>query len=269
MIRAASLVECQSTPGSFFFDSGASQLYVNLIDGRTPDSSLRIYKQASSTDLYNIRFTGDDQIIYMDGVHLEGGKEPLSTRHSDPNFYHYLFAKNCTFKYAKGANGVNQTSGAMVIFQNCVAAHNQQDGFNYKSSPFGGPGPVVIEIDCVGRWNGADSEGTNNGSTMHSAGTIVRVNGKYHNNQDRNVHDIDDCFSWNMGCISTDSQTGNSNFACGVGDSDDSIMWLDGCVSSGSPVDIEANGALTTVYTFDFIGEAVNGGNGTITNYQP
>lgn len=272
MNLASSLNDCRNTISTYFVDG--TDVYVHLYDGRSPDSNLRVYTRfvGGASDSYGVRQTTDGQTLYMENIHIEGGELPYSTRAEVGEKINCL-AKNCTTKYGL-QNGTNITSDGLQVWQNSVAAWNGDDGFNYKGSPFGGISCLGVEIDCIGRWNGRDTEGTNNGSTQHG-GPVIRVNGEYHNNQDRNVHDIDansiQTLSWNMNCISRDAQTVNSNFAAGIsGGGDQALMWLDNCISSGSSADIESN-ADTVVYTFDFTGDGNNiiNDNGVITTYTP
>lgn len=268
---AADLATCRATPGTWY-STGTSR-YVNLHDGRAPDSDLRCYTRlvGGASDIYGINQTTNGQTLYMEDLHLEGGDNPYATRLATTTHTLTCFAKRCTVKYGAN-NGSNITSDGLQVWQDCIAAWNGEDGFNYKSSPFGGLGPLAIEIDCIGRWNGRDNEGTNNGSTTHG-GYAIRVNGVYHDNQDRNVHDIDangvQSLSWNLGCEARDPQTSDANFAAGIiGGSDTALMWLDGCVSNGGAFDIQAN-AGSTVYTSGFAGDATNQTNnsGTISEY--
>jgi len=77
--------------------------------------------------------------------------------------------------------------------------------------------------------------------------------------------------TWNLGCDASDPQEAYSNWATGIsGGTQATKMWLDGCASSGGSFDIEAV-ANTSVYTFDFIGDAgdATANDGTITSYTP
>ena len=273
---AADLATCQATAGTWY-QSGTS-VYVNLFDGRAPDSDLRVYVASvgGTTDVYGLRQAEDGSVLYMEDVHFEGGAFPFFTRAAVKTHTMDTYAKRCSVKYG-GSDGVAIRSDGLQIWQDCVAAWNGDDGFNYKTSPFATAGyaaPLVIEIGCEGRWNGRDTGATNNASTQHG-GPIVRVNANHHDNQDRTLHDIDSnsvqTQSWNLGCTASDPQTSDANFSAGiVGGSDTALIWLDGCTSSGGAVDIEAN-ASATVHYDGFTGDAVNNTNdsGTITTYTP
>lgn len=264
---AASLADCEVTPSSYFL-SGTT-IYVNLFDNRPPDADVRVYK----SDTYiavNGHHKRSGSVCYLDNIHFEGGlTASFHTNFSSETEKSYLYARDCTFKYS-AADNLDVDGWAFCVLQRSIAAWGGDDGFNYHANTLPTtPSCEVIEIDCIGRYNGLDAEGTNNGSTMHDGGWIIRVNGDYHHNQDRNVHDISDSFSWNLNCSASDSQTGNANFAAGVGGEDVTKMWLDNCVSSGSDADIEAYGSGVNVYTSNFTGDSVNTGSGTVAAYTP
>ncbi|MER8765813.1 hypothetical protein [Mesorhizobium sp. M0968] len=272
---AASQAACEATPGSYFI--AGTSIYVNAADGRSlvGDTDLRIYKKHASTTANDTN--GNYQVlggtIYLQGIHFEGGLSPFFNRLSDPAFKQNVYPRDCTFKYG-GTDNFDINGDTLCILQNCISAWSAQDGNNYHAI-FGSAAPQVIEVGCVGRWNGTDTAGTNNGSTMHEGGWIIRVNGLYHHNQNRNVHDIGNSFSWNMGCTARDSTSGvNSvNFASGLAtEVPGTLMFLDGCTSSGSTFDLDA-GTGSTIKTFNLTSAGNNrsGGafSGTITNYVP
>lgn len=264
---AASQVACEATIRTYFIDG--TTLYVHAFDGRSPDSDIKVYKKSASgtTNNINVRYEVLGGEIYLENILCEGGVSPFFNRLSDPAYAQVVRAKNCTFKY--GANDNFDINGdTFVLLQNCITAWAAQDGYNYHAI-FASAAPHVIEIDCVARWCGTDNAGTNNGSTMHDSGWIVRVNGDYHHNADRNVHDITGSFSWNLGCTARDCQTADSNFCSGLGaESPGTKMWLDGCTSSGSQKDLEAS-TNSTVYHFNLTTDGDNLAGGTITTYTP
>ncbi|MER8387322.1 hypothetical protein NKH14_17695 [Mesorhizobium sp. M1380] len=270
---ASTLANCRSTPASYFV-SGTS-IYVNTIDGRAPDADIRVYKKHATTTANdtNGNYQTRNGTIYLEGIYFEGGVSPFFNRIDDPAYKMNVYARDCTFKYG-GTDNFDINGDTYCVLQNCIAAWSAQDGFNYHAI-FGSAAPQVIEISCIGRYNGTDTAGTNNGSTIHEGGCIIRVNGLYHHNQNRNVHDIGGSFSWNMGCTARDSTSGinSSNFVAGlVGENPGTQTWLDGCTSSGSLFQLEA-GDLSTIRTFNLTASGANrtGTNyaGTITTYVP
>ncbi|MER8762903.1 hypothetical protein [Mesorhizobium sp. M0968] len=270
---AASLAACQATPGTYFI-TGTS-IYVNPVDGRSlvADPDLRIYKKHATTTANdtNGNFQTRNGTIYLEGIYFEGGLSPFFNRLDDPAYKMNVYARDCTFKYG-GTDNFDINGDTYCVLQRCIAAWSAQDGFNYHAI-FGSLAPQVIEVDCIGRHNGTDTAGTNNGSTMHEGGWIIRARGLYHHNQNRNVHDIGNSFSLNMGCTARDSTSGTNsvNFASGLAtETPGTQMWLDGCTSSGSTFDLDA-GTGSTIRTSGLVSANSNrsGGafSGTITTY--
>lgn len=259
---------CQATANSYYV-SGTT-IYMRTFDSRTPDSSIRVYTTGTNGTLNISTSSLSGHTSYLESIEFEGGSNGFYTTIASSSYSGTLYAKSCTFKYS-GARGTSINGQWLVVSQSCIAAHNFSDGFNYHSI-FGSTGQKVLEIDCIGRWNGRNADGTNNGSTVHDASTIVvRVGGDYHHNEDRNIHDIGGSYSWNLGCTARDSRTaGYCNFAAGLaGDPSSTHMWLDNCTSSGSTYDLEAAVGLGVIATSGLTVTASNVAGGTITTYTP
>lgn len=226
-IPVGTAAECDSIPGSCFI-SGATT-YIHTIDGRTPDASIFAMKDQLSAQF-------NDGTFYFEGISFEGGNTGacmINKVNTAPKPYF----KNCKFKYAlndAGSPGGLSVVGASEAFlQNCEAARNINDGFNYHVKL--GTIANVIEVNCVGRHNGTVGD-IDNGSTQHDGGKIVRVNCEYFGNSGSNVGDNSPgTQSWNLGVYSHSSAAVlitayKSNFTAHP----DSEMWIDSCISDGS-----------------------------------
>lgn len=267
---AASAVLCRTTPGSWFFS--APTLYVNTSDGRVPDDTIRAYRTSADTsDAFSLNMASNGQVLYMQDLHLEGGRNLFRLGSTNAAHTFTSYARRCHTKYASDTGDIAAGAG-LHIRQDCISARNGGDGWNWQPSGFGGEPCLALELDCIGRGNGWSPSlaGTSNGSSSHGA-DVIRVNSVYHHNRDRTVHDIQQgraSRSWNLGCDARDSQLGAANWANGINAADTSIMWLDGCKSSGGPVDIEVT-AAAKVFTSGFTGAGVNTGAGTVAAYTP
>src|SRR5699024_1944379 len=160
----------------------------------------------------------------------------------------------CSWKYMHGnQQGGLELVGGDAYLQNCVASQNRADGFNYHHG--NGRKNRVIEVDCVGRFNGNRPSPihSDNGSTMHDGGQIIRVNGAYYRNQGPNVADVNDgTQSWNLGCIGLESRStvNGSDFRA----RDNMMMRLEGCITN-DPIKIESESGAT-IETDDVITNA-------------
>jgi hypothetical protein len=255
----ASIAEVDANPGSYFVN--ATAVYVRAADSRAPDSNIRPFvnyqnwKQGQATTMWfeNFDFEGGGLVGY-------GTYHVFSTA-ANPQAYAYF--KDCAFKYGQ-ANGL-ASQGAFTYSEDCTAAANNKDGFNYHNG--NGFLPDTVEINCTGRDNGL-SGNSDNGSTIHDGGSAVRLMGSYTRNIGRNIHDIGTgTLAWLLGCLSTDSRHTVSPINYGSGDgSSTTTLWLDSCTSSVSATDIECN-VNCLAHLRNFSGAGSNTGSGTIDTY--
>jgi hypothetical protein len=118
--KQTSLANCSGVSNSFYISG--STVYVNL-DGANP--STRAWVLVDN----NIVCSGDIT-VYLENLNVIGGSQCVWHVNSAANQTPKFFAKNCTFKFANG-NGVKLEGVSLAILQNCVAAKNAADGFNY------------------------------------------------------------------------------------------------------------------------------------------
>ncbi|MGN7183687.1 BppU family phage baseplate upper protein [Cytobacillus kochii] len=239
LAKKTSIAEVDAEKGSWYTDGVV--VYVHTPDSRPADTDVRVM-----LDLPHVTMNGSSQTLYMEGINLEGGKESINTEGITSPQTAGVFLKNCTFKYTNGSNVLRLWGIGRVFSQNCVVAHGRLDGFNYHLGS-ANVVPDAIEVNCIGRHNGLDEEGdSNNGSTMHDGGRIIRVNGEYFSNKGPNVIDVNEGGqSWCVGTlayksVATVGTISNTDFKNGnVGASK---MWLDSCVSHSSNYSIVTSG---------------------------
>jgi hypothetical protein len=257
---------CESTPRSIFVDG--TTVVVHLFDSREPDADVKPLIQSTGADLS--QSTG--QNLYFEGLQWWGRKPCQISATTAAN----IVFERCGLLYSSTENGLlitsATTSGCNVLLNNCVAAYNWADGFNYDGAS------RITEIGCIGFRNGVirgAAGSSDNGSTTHANVRSVRVNGEYTYNDDRNQHDINTTRNWLLGCKAGFAQNGsasqfnNANFLFGVSSATDATLgWLDGCESlGGSASDLGAYGVNTVVRVRDGINLTLQAGNGTIESY--
>jgi hypothetical protein len=252
----ASAAEVEATAGSYFAD--ATTVYVRTADNRAPDANIFVYIGVAG-------FSGKGK-FYMENIQFEGGSLPLKIDSTydgvNPATVSKFYAKNVSVKYAGSGNGWN-ILGTDSILQDCVAARSLDDGFNYHLS--NGVNCNAIEINCIGRHNGVTSD-TDNGTTMHDGGTIIRVGGKYFGNKGCNVADVTSgTHSWNVGVQAYNSTGGgvfHTDFEMSDGSGGAVRAWLEGCTTpnSTSTYNLSVLDAASTVKTR---GSVLNARNGT------
>ena len=239
----------EAAPGSYYFASGT--VYVRPHSAGAPGAGIRVYPA-----LRNAKFFGTGT-VWIKGVHFEGGQHPfhLASTAALPAFNSGYFW-DCTFKYAAGTtglNGLNTTGECYSYCKSCRATSNANDGFNYHNiTTVPGSIPRAFETDCVGVGNGLATGDTHNGSTMHDGGPVLRLNGTYTGNKNRNVHDINSSRSLNYGCVGGGSfgSTSRIAFAAGTDTGDATLMALVDCRSTGvGDFDIESTPESTIYLT--------------------
>jgi uncharacterized protein (TIGR02145 family) len=176
---------------------------------------------------------------YIEGVIFSGGKNALRLISISDNL---CTLNNCQFI---GANGdgleARDFSGCVQVFE-CRALNNVNDGFNYHNLTKAHL-LKVLEYKCEGSNNGTTS--TDNGSTCHDGGEIIRIQGLYRNNL-RNIHDINTGTRSLLMSCNVDTSRGAANeddsFNVGIGSAISTTgteMWImDSNIEGGSIVDL-------------------------------
>ena len=198
-------------------------------------------------------------------MEFHGGARAAQTALSGPATDKNTAAFNrCTFKYSgAGRNGFSSDGEMTTLMFDCVASQNEADGFNYHSSGASAP-PKALEVRCVGRRNGRNSNGNNNGSTMHDGGSAIRVDCHYHGNQDYDVHDVGGSHNWMLGCLVGGAPVALS--AGASGDASPTRTWLDEC-TLGSSASLTSL-ASSVIYTNGCTISGTTSG-ATVASYTP
>lgn len=224
-----------------------TDIFVRTPDSRQPDADVLVLKNINHASTVFA-----DTSIYFEGVDLVGGAQPWSMPASGTA----TFAR-CSARYGRlGGFTFNGATRATLLY--CEATGNGADGIAYTSTP------RALEVGCSSCKNGDPFVigNTHNGSSMHSGGSIVRVDGVYLDNQGPDVADVDDGTSWLVRCRASGTTATQSSQQVGVWI--DGTAWLDSCVVTGNPeFDIKAQdvGDIVNVYGTRF---NTAGGAGTI-----
>jgi hypothetical protein len=234
LTKQTDLTVANNTPGSYY--TTGSYIFVHPADSRDLTGlTAEQAKIVSYVNVNNLVASGNIK-IYIENLKLEGGTNWFKNTGAGQNLE--VFAKNCKFKYTSSQDVFDIDGASLVVVENCLAARAYEDGFNYHA--LNNVKPKVIEINCVGRHNGHASDDTDNGSTMHEGGSIIRLNGEYHHNVGPNVADVSPGNrTWNIACDAHDSLAQSINrgdFFLMYGS--DCKMWNEACKSSNSPYSI-------------------------------
>lgn len=211
MLAADTLVECQNTPGSYFWNSGASSMTVHMFDGREPDSNwlytgntsgrLRVFMDNSA----GIAIFENLEVYQNVGSAAVGG---IDTRcQTYPDNTAKLGCKN-VLVYGASGDGFEVNDYETVVMERCYARYNRKDGFNYHSIPGVSTGGYmnIYEIDCKSLYHGWDGwynqaalTFSNNGSSAHDGMNILRVNCQHGNSLGSCIADVGGTYSINYG----------------------------------------------------------------------
>lgn len=271
LTRAASVAECIATKGSYSI-TNSGFLYVHPVGNARPkNTNILISTESGATIRYN--GTSENGTVYLENIKVVGGGYNVWCQSSEAFKAQKLVAVDCKFYYAQLYNAV-YCYGVDGYFQRCLAAYAYKDGFNYhKSTNTSNVISNGLEVDCVGHDNGnRDSSATpsNNGSTQHDGGKIIRINGTYYNNNGGNVADTSaNTVSHNYGCLAFDSRAphDNTNDTCADFWADNSAqMYLYGCRAVGdSQYHLVANNSAHISHvTTEYSNDRIKGGIGSI-----
>jgi hypothetical protein len=234
----------ESTPGSYY-KGGSNDFYVHCSDGRAPDANLHVCLSAAPNPLL---ITKDNATYYFENIAFAYGNS-VSLGNSTSAGGLNIYFKNCSFKNIFGSSAdVFSVTGANIILQGCAAMYAAKDAFNYHVGHT--VAPTAIEINCEAGYCGTAGDTSDQGSTIHDAGKILRLMSKYHDTYGQGVGDVGGSLSWNLGCESYNA-LGTARWGFRV-DATASIMWLDSCYShNNADYDLYIS-AGCTAYTRNF-----------------
>lgn len=267
MDPVADAATCEATPGTYFVNTPGVSVYVHTQDGRQPDSDIHVFQAWNAPGQYlNYAVLVVDLFAYFEGITFLGGNVAFSVIQNSSGVRTQIQFKDCTFKYTKGSASMYVLGPIDVALDSCVCSNSYQDNISYQQ--YGSlPPPTGLEIGVESRMCGVTDTGTTDqGSTMHGGGTIVRLNGNYHHNLNDEIADVNDSFAWNIACLCSDGRLPNySGFRSGNG-TGAMTTWLESCESSGNTYGIICD-LPSSVFVRDFTSDAPNTGTGTITPY--
>lgn len=242
--QVLTMLELDSTPGTCRLNAAKTMVYIHPFRSRLPDTDIVSYR-----NVINFDYSQPNAVLWMSDISFNGGTPTRVASGRGPTTTMKIYGKNIAYLYSgEGVSGGYVTNGSSMSYHvNSIVSANMRDGLGYH-----GIWPLVaVEIDCIGRRNGYDLAESNNGSTMHDGGVSLRLNSHYPENQNRNIHDINNSQNWLIGCIARDA-TGPINnrydFIAGAGDvTDATVTILQDCVGIGSTYNIATwQGRLTS-----------------------
>lgn len=267
---ASSTGNCLATASSYFPDYGGGKQWVHTASGSSPATGHTLYGHNGSAGVFECSLQAYAQRAQYIGIQFRGGNTAFSVA-GDSAFSKSIEFVNCSFKHANNFGAINCTGNSTVILYQCTAGPSVFDGFSYTtaSGSAGGNVPNVMEINCIGRYNGWQATGANQGSTTHFTGKLIRVNGQYYNNADDQIADVGEgTRSWNLGCTLGPKGVGSgkSGVQCG-NNGTDVRMYFDGCIFTGLDYGWGAASGGSILYKNMTAPSTNPASTGTITTY--
>lgn len=183
---AVDLATCRATPGTCFFDSGASRMYVTPIDGRSliGDTTTMIVTTNSRAFLYN---RAADAVCWMQGIDIIGGSAfQIQTAATSGKFY----ASGCGFYGGDGSStgSISMLGNIECRLIQCIFGGSVEDSLNLHGNAVGDVRAMTDR--CHGIFSGYVATGANNTSTAHENCKIIEVAPDHYGAQNRTIHNI-------------------------------------------------------------------------------
>lgn len=241
MVASLAAVE---EPGTQYHD-GVNTLYVHALDSRNLVGDIwMIHVEALGA---NGGIPDADMTACVSGVDFTGGATWRNQSAATAIRDRTLLADAASFQGGGGAGGTDWNGGAgLGVFNKCLVANQDFDGFNHHGSTSLGVSPDIFEIDCVGRDCGLTS-GSNQMSTAHEAVRVCTINADYQGARDTTIQDIHDAKRLVIaGRLGRPKNPVGKN----IGLSNNAQAWLDGLALDDNPNSQYSGGASTVELNF-------------------
>lgn len=188
-----------ANPGSFYYDSSSGLLYIRRHRSTAPGTDLLTFfankpllVTGRAVLLKNLQFEGGGGVSVVDSSGTRGR----------------LYAVDVTVKY-QANNGID-SMGSSTYCERCTVSRSLLDNFNYHDN--NGSQARALEIDCTsyfagdwGRRGWQSVTESQNASTMHDTGSVIRINGMYRDSFGPVIPDTGASSSMNIGITAQNS----------------------------------------------------------------
>lgn len=249
-----SIADVNANPGSWWYDSASSKVYIRMPTDRSPSSDAVLLGSAVGT------VTGN-RALYLRGIRFEGGGLRLvESGGVRPRLYMY----NSDQLY--GANFNIDSDGGVTYLEDVITAKAGLDNLNYHDQGAVSARAVEINVTSYGAGYFKSGDENKNASSMHDTGSVVRVNGRYFDSYGPNIPDTGSSTSFNIGVSAYRSTaptaTQDVNFYSDGG------MYLVDCFSGkGSAYDIRVSAGTVSVRNLQDDGLYLREGGGAIQQF--
>lgn len=202
-----SVIICNQTPGSWYYDTGTNTYYIHRADGAAPTAVNTRLLRAS---VANSKITSPVSVFFggalpADGFDLEGGNAGGCINYVPtvkPATNKACVVSNCSLKYAGGraevtATGfaVNSIHGIAALF-NCRSDANWTDAYNAHNTSIVTAVSHFMTVNCTDNDNGRGTATSCNGWTTHEDVVGLDVCGINTGNRGGTYRSINTTVSW-------------------------------------------------------------------------
>ncbi|POG03462.1 hypothetical protein BGP82_19515 [Pseudomonas putida] len=192
-----SITNVNNNPGSYWYDSATGIIYVRMHTNRSPSGDALLFRSSTS-----LRVSGNRAVL-LKNLRFEGGGGINMATAS--GFRPRLYAVDSSFRYS--ANNGIEALGSTAYLERCIIAKSGLDNLNYHDDS--GLSSRALEIDVVSYGAGdLAAKGyislteSQNASSMHDSGSVVRINGTYDESYGPVIPDTGASSSMNIGVYS-------------------------------------------------------------------
>lgn len=251
MEPVASIALVDSTPNSFFHDTGANKKYFHTFDNRAGDDNVIELSSAVGPGFVPPA-TVTNPYFWTDAMTFVGGGTGFSVSEltaaggSGGNAANRVYLNGMTVQ-ATSQDGHYFGGLGKVLRSKCSAFDTDVDGFSLwglNAASNTDPTGTIVNLDCVADNCGRSAGGAQtNSDTAHSMGVAINVNCDFRNAFDRNIHYVNATKLWMLGGIAGPCRqaTGVTSRALVAGNANSQtvVMYLDGVsVLPGSLYDL-------------------------------
>lgn len=233
-VVAATLAECQSTPGSWF--QSGSTLYVHRFDNSSPSNANIFVILAASNTTFSSNYTWIFDGGVSNKIELIGGATGC-LRCTGGGANQRLYCRNTWFRFSTAGNNLHCYGVPLVILLGGGGSGSYTDVLNYHIEGGRIVNAVEIGVTCYDAGIEINGTGSDNCSTLHDGSRGIRILGSYDSADGPVVADVkDNTQSWNILCdarnsVKNDSSGTDASWLASTGAA---VMWLDRCTFGGS-----------------------------------
>lgn len=234
LTAATSIANCESTPGSFFYDSAGSKMYVRAADSRNlvGDTNMLV-PTYNGTSTITVTTSTKVQTAWVKDIKFIGTFSFTQT-----GAFRSLFYTSGAFFIGGDTNSQSVLGPIDVYHMSPRVGGALNDGLNYHGN--GAGDPRFFEYDYRGTRSGWQTGGTaNNASSSHENAIGISVAGDYPGSQNRVIHDINAAKRWMAGSTvrasaASDLTSITVQAGTGSGSADTAQLWLEDCTIENS-----------------------------------